>query len=153
VWTAERFGDFDRQMPSGDRMEHRVERIGKKYQWIAYHELVGRLSDIALLKAPSRDEPMLYDGPWQVGTREMDPTVLVTHSKQQESNRQQATWWAPHTTNWRIDSPESKIAWMEDEVRDIPDPVQQIDVTDPNGRRWLVLNTFVSKDQRVMVIR
>lgn len=150
-WTADRFGDFDRQTPNGDRMEHRVERIGKKYQWIAYHELVGRLSDIALLKAPSRDEPMLYEGPWQVGTREMDPTVLVTHSKQQESNRQQATWWAPHTTNWRIDSPESRIAWMEDEARDIPDPVQQIDVTDPNGRRWLVLNTFVSKDQRVMV--
>ncbi|WP_302141539.1 hypothetical protein [Halomonas alkalicola] len=150
-WTPERFAEFDRQMTSHGRMEHRIERIGKKYQWTAYHELTGRLSDIALVEGRFRDDPELYHGPWQVGTREMDPTNLVTRTNQHDSDRQGATWWSPHAPHWREDPPEARIAWMEDQLRDIPDPIQQIDVTDPDGRRWLVLNTTVGRNQWVMI--
>lgn len=150
-WTPGRFADFDRLMASSDRMEHRVERIGKKYQWIAYHELTGRLSDIALVDARFGDDPELYCGPWQVDTREMDPTILVTRTKQSDSDRHGATWWSPHSSHWRADPPEVRIAWMEDQSRDVPDPIRQIDVTDPDGRRWLVLDTTVSRNHWVMV--
>ncbi len=150
-WTSERFGEFERRMASRGRMEHRIERIGKKYQWIAQHELTGRLSDIALVDGFLREDPELYRGPWQVGTREMDPTILVTRTKQHDSDRQGATWWSPHASRWRDDPPEARIAWMEDRTRDIPDPAQQIDVRDPDGRRWLVLDTNVGRNQWVMV--
>lgn len=150
-WTPERFAEFDRQMASQGRMEHRVERIGKKYQWIAFHELTGRLSDIALLDGRFRDDPELYYGPWQVDTREMDPTILVTRTKQRDADRQGATWWSPHSSRWRADPPEVRIAWMEDQSQDVPNPVQQIDVTDPDGRRWLVLDTIVARNHSVMV--
>jgi hypothetical protein len=86
-WTPERFAEFDRQMASHDRNEHRVERVGKKYQWIAYHELTGCLSDIALVDGRFPDDPELYRGPWQVDTREMDTTILVTHTNQRDSDR------------------------------------------------------------------
>ena len=48
-WRESLFDRIDRQM-GGDRWRHggrggRVERYGKKYGWIAYHELVGRLDD------------------------------------------------------------------------------------------------------------
>ena len=82
-WTPERFADFDRRMTSPSRHEHRLERIGKKYQWIAFHELIGRLSDIALVGGSFREDPELYEGPWQVDTREMDPTILVTRTRQE----------------------------------------------------------------------
>ncbi|MER2216841.1 NACHT domain-containing protein [Methylobacterium brachiatum] len=150
-WTPERFADFDRGVPSDGRMEHRIERIGKKYQWIALHELTGRLSDIALVAGSFRDDPVPYRGPWQISAREMDPTVLVTHTKESASDRQSATWWSPHVSRWRDDPPEARIAWMEDETRDLPDPASQIDVADAEGRRWLVLDTTVSRNQWCMV--
>lgn len=150
-WTPERFAEFDRRMASHSRMDHRIERIGKKYQWIAFHELTGRLSDIALVDGRFGDDPEIYCGPCQVGTREMDPTILVTRTKQRDSDRQSATWWSPHASRWRNDPPKARIAWMEDQSRDVPDPVRQIEVTDPNGRRWIVLDISSSRNHRVMV--
>lgn len=150
-WISERFAEFDRRVASHDRHDHRIERIGKKYQWIAFHELTGRLSDIALIDGRFRDDPEIYCGPCQVGTREMDPTVLVTRTKQRDSDRQLATWWSPHASRWRNDPPKARIAWMEDPLRDVPDPIQQIDVTDTNGRRWLVLDINVGRNHLVMV--
>ena len=93
-WTPQRFSDLERGMQSHGRMEHRVERIGKKYQWIAYHELTGRLSELVAVDGGFNYEPQPYSGPWQVGTREMDPTILVTRTEQRESS-QPATWWSP----------------------------------------------------------
>jgi hypothetical protein len=43
-WTAGLFGDFDRGR-SYDRHDHRIERIGKKYQWLALRELIARMAD------------------------------------------------------------------------------------------------------------
>ena len=150
-WTPQRFAKFDRGASGHGRTEHRVERIGKKYQWIAFHELTGRLSDVALVDGSFRGDPEHYQGPWQVGTREMDPTILVTRTNQRDSDQQGATWWSPHASRWREESPEARVAWMEDEARDMPDPVCQIDVADAEGRRWLVLDTSVGRNQWVMV--
>src|SRR5690606_189994 len=45
-WTVERFGHFDRFVARHDgRDASKPERIGKKYQWIAYHEVMALLSD------------------------------------------------------------------------------------------------------------
>ncbi len=150
-WTSERFAAFDRHVASHGRMEHRVERIGKKYQWIAYHELAGRLSDSALVDGGYQSAPEIYHGPWQVGAREMDPTILVTRTKQRDGNRDGPTWWSPHFSRWRNDPPQARVAWMEDESRDIPDAVHQIDVAQPDGRRWYVLDISVAQYQWVMV--
>lgn len=132
-------------------MEHKLERIGKKYQWIAFHELIGRLSDIALVGGSSREEPVLYEGPWQFDTREMDPTILVTRTREWYSDRTGATWWSPHISLWRAEPPEARIAWMRDESRDVPDPVKQLDIMDPHGNRWLVLDIDVGRDHWVMI--
>ena len=46
-WTVERFGKFDRNVNAyrnSGRGANKPERIGKKYQWIAFHELLARLS-------------------------------------------------------------------------------------------------------------
>ena len=149
-WTPARFANFERNMPSRGRMEHSIERIGKKYQWIAYHELTGRLSDLLAVDGGYNDEPQLYRGPWQVGTREMDPTILVTHTEQRNMSMQPATWWSPHAPRWREDPPQARIVWMRDESRDIPNPVAQLEVTDPDGRRWFVLEMGATRNQSVM---
>src|SRR3989339_1685517 len=46
-WNQELHERFDRDINRSriDRSEHKSERIGKKYQWIALHELLARISD------------------------------------------------------------------------------------------------------------
>jgi hypothetical protein len=45
-WSQKKHGEIERNRDGGwDRHDHSIERIGKKYQWIAYWELVGYLSD------------------------------------------------------------------------------------------------------------
>lgn len=149
-WTPERFAVPERNMHSHGRRDHLIERIGKKYQWIAYHELTGRLSDLYAVDGSYRDQPQPYRGPWQVGTREMDPTILVTHTEGKDSSKQPATWWSPHAPRWHEDPPRARIAWMEDERRDVPDAVAQLDVIDPDGRRWLLLDVSASRNQSVI---
>lgn len=149
-WSPQRFSDFDRRFHSHDRRDHRIERIGKKYQWIAFHELTARLSDIVAVDGSFRGGPQPYCGPWQVDTREMDPSILLTRTWERDTSRQPPTWWSPHDPRWREDPPQARIAWMQDETRDVPDPHAQLDVTDPEGRRWLVLDMGATRNQSVM---
>lgn len=146
-WTPERFAEFDRRVPDRGRNEHRIERIGKKYQWIAYHELTGRLSDIALFGKSHRPDPGLYEGPWQASSRDMDPTILITRTEQRDSSKQGPTWWSPHCPRLQSDPPRARIAWMQDRTRDIPNVAEQIEVTDPDGKRWLVLDINAGRRQ------
>jgi hypothetical protein len=47
-WTVGRFGRFDREVAHWSdlgRSAHKAERIGKKYQWLAYHEFLARVAD------------------------------------------------------------------------------------------------------------
>jgi hypothetical protein len=149
-WTPERFARFERETPSRDRREHVIERVGKKYQWIAYHELTGRLADLVAVNGGFNDGPQPYRGPWQVGTREMDPTILVTRTEERDTSSQPGTWWSPHASRWREDPPVARIAWMRDRDRDVPEPVEQLSVQDPEGRRWLVLEITAAQNQKIV---
>lgn len=45
-WVADRHRELEERMSYwGGRDKHALERIGKKYQWIAFHELIGALQD------------------------------------------------------------------------------------------------------------
>lgn len=76
-WTHELFGDSD-DSQHDDRItddERKIERIGKKYQWIALHELLGYLSDHHHLFPDRGDEPCTYKGAWQIDQRNFDPSA------------------------------------------------------------------------------
>jgi hypothetical protein len=74
-WTEDRFGWFDRNDIGydGGRSAAKAERIGKKYQWIAYHEVLAFISDHFQYREAFRDDKdaRAYDGPWQNGIRDM----------------------------------------------------------------------------------
>ena len=67
-WTVERFGRFDRYVnrySDRGRDANKAERIGKKYQWIAYHELLARLSDnFRMSQDRWSGERRIYEGTW-----------------------------------------------------------------------------------------
>ena len=69
-WTAERFGEFDWNLnrhSNYGRESRKSERMGKKYQWIAYHEFLARISDnFEFIGDSWSDRVEKYEGPWQI---------------------------------------------------------------------------------------
>jgi hypothetical protein len=104
-WTTERFGQFDRfSIGYHGRDAHKAERIGKKYQWIAYHEIIARISDnFQYHEQYGREEcDRAYCGPWQINVRDIDPScTLKTTCGGTSWEGHSRGWWAPEEfNNW-----------------------------------------------------
>jgi len=149
-WTIERFGQFDRNVNryfNYRREAHKPERIGKKYQWIAYHEFLARISDNFEFKGDSWSERAeKYEGPWQVRVRDIDPSCLIKKTERQEWEHHLNTWWFPSSYNdW--DSEPDDVKWLRNS-EDLPVIEPLIEVTNPeDGSRWLVLEAFYRWEQ------
>ncbi|MEB6320884.1 SMEK domain-containing protein [Staphylococcus xylosus] len=68
-YNAELHGKFDIFINSHDRDNNSIERIGKKYQWIAFYEILAKLVD--------KFSDYLYSGLWMDYIRDIDPTLLL----------------------------------------------------------------------------
>ena len=140
-WTARRFGMFDSSLhfagshPHGTR---KPERMGKKYQWIAYHEILAFMADNYQYHE-QWEAVHDYQGPWQVGRRDIDPSSIMGSwaGEGETSNTRRPTWWAPlQYDNWRVDLPIT--SWTAD-ASDVPALEQGLLITDPNDpdTRWV----------------
>lgn len=144
-WTVEKFGKFDRSRDRYDnsgRSADKSERIGKKYQWIAYHEFLAHLADnLEFREETWRDEHSEYHGPWQLWLRDIDPSCLLTSSCKTRTMRDEKAWWASVTFDqWRTEPDE--IAWRK-RTDLLPDISSLPVVVDPQtGKEWLVLECF-----------
>ncbi|TXD98540.1 hypothetical protein ES754_06480 [Psychrobacter frigidicola] len=75
--------DFDKhETTSGDRHTNAIERIGKKYQWIALYEVFARVSDNHKMIYPSTKHgeseiKVWYDGSLDTSIRDIDPTFIA----------------------------------------------------------------------------
>jgi hypothetical protein len=136
-WKTELFGAFDARVTSGGREEHKSERIGKKYQWIAYHEFLAKVSDNCEFIGESWPRhPRQYDGPWQAGyVRDIDPScVLRTTSSDSDA----ACWWQPLKYEWDVSLTHGQ--WLQ-RTDDLPPFESGLLVTDEQGKHWYVLES------------
>jgi hypothetical protein len=81
------FSNFDSQQKSSARSAANKERIGKKYQWIVFYELLAKVSDNIEMKGEVRRNGVIlngYDGPWSPYLRDIDPTILIKGTKQKD---------------------------------------------------------------------
>ena len=145
-WTPERFGDFDNRLRSYSRDNHRVERIGKKYQWLALQELIARMADNLAFLGSSRpdddDEPTRDRVAHEVGLRDIDPSFLTTQTHYDGWGEWGRTWWVPFDPQFRAMGPHERFAWLESD-NDLINKSSLIDLRDPTtGRRWLALSGF-----------
>lgn len=149
-WTVDRFGDFDRWVNYRHTREARKpERVGKKYQWIAYNELLARLADNFKLRAESWSvQTSRYNGPWNLFRhgRDIDGSNLLKQSQADEWEPHKNTWWFP--TEYKAwDEPPNEVGWLKKStdlpgINDILEVVWQED-----GSRWLTLNGFYHWEQ------
>ncbi len=78
-YTDKLFDDYDSayHMRSFDRSNcKKVERIGKKYQWIALYNILARIADQNTIETYDESEDV-YKGTWQLYIRDFDPTINI----------------------------------------------------------------------------
>ena len=145
-WTSERFGNFDNRFRGHNRHDHRIERIGKKYQWLALQELIARMGDnLAFLDRhweEGDDEPPRDWVAREVGLRDIDPSLLTTQTHYDGWGEWGRRWWVPFDPQFRAMVPYERFAWLESDS-DIINESALIDLRNPKtGRRWLALSGF-----------
>ena len=77
-YSDELFSAYDSSPKNSFRSRNdakKIERIGKKYEWIAYYNILARLSDTHLIHEWDRDS--CFDGPWEPYVRDFDPTLNI----------------------------------------------------------------------------
>lgn len=155
-WSEELFADFERICshgrdggPSGGAME----RVGKKYQWMAFHEFLARLSDnYHWINRGYSDIPDddVYEGPWQINKRDIDPTIWARKSGEYKTyHNKQCTWWQPYSFPFPNENDSAiKTSFLWDE-KVLPDFSELLERKMPvDGSSWLVLHGFWSENRK-----
>ena len=145
-WTTERFGGFDRYaIGYRGRAASKAERIGKKYQWIAYHEIMALVADHfqygEYFSGDTADQS--YEGPWQDPFRDIDPSCTLRGSKTHSSwDAHAPAWWCPvDYEQWG--APDDAESWL---VRhdDLPEVEALLSISSPNDKtKWLNVQSFL----------
>ena len=150
-WTVAQFGEFDRYVNRrAGREAAKAERIGKKYQWIAYHEMVAYLADHYQYHPlySVGENGRRFQGPWQEYLRDIDPSWVpsATMDDGTGNNGTGDDWWmGPGYAVWADDL--SHADWLAC-TEDLPRFEEFLKVCDPNcGVQWLVVYGDVSWEQ------
>lgn len=144
-WTEALHQSFDREIRTG-RNSHEVERIGKKYQWLATFELAARMEDnLAIL--PNEEE----SGPSRL--RDLDPSMLRERTEDNGwRSPREGSFWAPYRPTIEAATPSEALAWLNSETAMLDGP-ENIEVTDPDDQQWLVLTGFEIWEENRDVVR
>ena len=141
--TFEQVENFDKHVPGDEgRSAHKAERIGKKYQWIALHEILAFLADhheFNQFASSDDEEAPPYDGPWQPNVRDIDPSnVLRATAARTTWVAHDLAWWAPAWLSAWHQHAEPSV-WLT-EWRDLPPVPPLLRVQRPGeATAWLNL--------------
>ncbi|AYM10822.1 hypothetical protein G6L58_07255 [Agrobacterium tumefaciens] len=124
---------------SGGRRDHSVERIGKKYQHIAYGELVGYLADHHWYLDFQRDPEILRKLEFYERA-DIDPSYFSgVHSKPIEVLALDG--FQVPAMEFVVDTPSRNMNWTKT-FADIPDFSKYLVQTDDNGTLWAMQNCY-----------
>ncbi|WP_029523333.1 toll/interleukin-1 receptor domain-containing protein [Persephonella sp. KM09-Lau-8] len=87
-WKKELFENYEKSLDFTDRYDKRIERIGKKYQWIAYHKVLARISDYYELRNQKGHNDIVdFKGAYQLDfVRDIDPTTILVKKPEKSNN-------------------------------------------------------------------
>lgn len=144
-------GEYDDSIEHfNTRNENKIERIGKKYQWIALFEILAMVSDNYLhhdYNNYGKKKYELYKGPWQMYIRDVDPAFIVKNIEEDEEenddlgilNEKQEWWEDLDYKYWN----QSNSEWIE-KLEDLPNLKDVLEKKDLQNEDWLYLKKFTS---------
>jgi len=121
-----------------------VERIGKKYKWVAMYQLASRLHDHVERKKDSWDPEPLRTPLILLEERKLDPTLSLPASI---DPRRDTSWWITAQADLDICRQLSDEEWVARED-DVPALEQLLSIVQHNGQNWRVLVSYPSWGQR-----
>lgn len=154
-WTPQQFGKKDRYLGQdrAGREAHKAERWGKKYQWIAYHELLARVADNFHTGRRYSDHQD-YEGLHQIiADREIDPSLPpIPFNQLYESDAGNDTWRPSsiHFPDW----PPAPISFQQlggslikflDDTESEPALDKVMIVTDSTEESWVLLDANIAQ--------
>ncbi|WP_406671907.1 NACHT domain-containing protein [Natronospira sp.] len=155
-WKKELFADFERMCShgrSGGPRGGAMERVGKKYQWMAFHEFLARLSDnYHWINRGYSDIPDddVYEGPWQIHMRDIDPTIWARQCGEYKTfHNKQSTWWQPYTFPFPIENDltaKKNFLWDENILPIFSDLLKRKMPVDNSN--WFVLHGHWSENRK-----
>jgi len=166
-WTSDSFGEYDDRRRD-DRItddEYKVERIGKKYQWIALHELLGFVSDHHRMRPDWGEEPHRYLGAWQINQRDFDPSAEPGSKMDTNNEEDEKSQAAPNSplNQWMYSQPYANPFTNLDLLADRPawvksrpdEPSRLLTVKRANdSRTWMVLDGYWTwNEPRILRLR
>lgn len=136
-WRPEILHEIDEYSSRPSRIHNSVERVGKKYQRIAFHEFLGCLADNLPVGERWSGEPGVpYRYAEQLVYRDIDPTV-PSQNRQAMGTDEGKVWFSPQQA---VFDPSDSGTYPSD-INGIPDPLDLIAVNDATGSPWLILET------------
>jgi hypothetical protein len=145
-WGSELFSAFESSgIISRDRIgNHRIERVGKKYQRIALGEAIARISDhLARDGGEGKIEAYMGTVDELSMLRDIDSSLLVQKTLETNWAHTPATWWAPTAPELRSMPVPALLAWLASPDEGFINGAENIEVTNPGDQRqWLVVSSF-----------
>lgn len=146
-YDVEIHGEFDRKIGSGrGRDTYPHERIGKKYQWLSFYEILARVSDNFPKYAEwgyGKEIGEQYEGPWSPYIRDIDPTITIKVTGKNNEEKLPDYWWVRENySHWDLQHKE----WIK-QTDDFPLMESLINVVAPDGTEWLVLKGYPEWEQ------
>lgn len=144
-WTEELFEKFDEGPHiSRERMgNHRVERIGKKYQHIALAEVTARLTDNLVMCSYYDDSKLLafeYGPSGRDMKEDIDPSLLIRGTRESGWSSTPVTWWTPSSPRLPSGDTDLLLSWVAVDS-DLCNGPEEIEVVSPDNHRWLVVHS------------
>lgn len=147
-WTKKLFPNDSSRYRGHSRERPHVERIGKKYQWIALDELLCRLADNYWVGGRYGDKSKVYDNPLDIGfERDIDPTIIPLNDDVDNSQGPRPNWIAGTKIELASVAEEELAAWpfLADPASNLGDLIHR---NDDEGRSWVTLYEHRSTTER-----
>lgn len=158
-YKEEWFDEFDHHGGRYNYSRHdtmKVERIGKKYQWITMYNILARVSDNYEMREPysmNDDEEMTFEGPWEPYVRDFDPTLNSNFMICEDApifKQIDQLICAAQDENIKtvISDSDNQKLWLEDEGFFLKNLKNTNILTDDDGVQWVALTKYLDTGRK-----
>lgn len=145
-WKFDLHEDFDNALNSEIRSAHKAERIGKKYQWIAFYEFLSRIPDNSCVgEHASKNSLEKYEGPWEMDTvihmLDIDPSDILKKLPIPKPE------YTPTFESFKKQNALTKGALSNEKpqkIEDLPNLEASVKFQDDDEKVWVALNRSLS---------
>lgn len=143
-YSDELFADYDASAGAAYYSRHqtkKVERIGKKYQWIAFYNILARISDQHSLKDWD-DRLHAYEGAWEPYVRDFDPTRNSASRQLKDLVKLELPHIVPEFIDTDVDDPSIITRWTNAGCPLFSEHSARLVLVDSQGQEWIKLNQY-----------